>query len=251
MYVKFLTILVVTFFISHQIALAQEEEEEAYVSESIFGINLNTNGGLIGGLMFRHSKQLKGKRYLNLGVECVNVKHPNEVRTSDPNSGSIYILGKKNYLIALRPQIGYEFKLFSKNKEDGIQINALINGGPSIGLVKPYYIEFNNGTSVQAVPYDPNLYDPSTINGSNVVGAGSFFDGIGKTKIVPGLHVKAGLSFEFGSYGSGAVTGIEMGFLLEAYAHKIDILEISSTYPTYNRSAFSSLYVNIYFGGRH
>ncbi|HWZ23007.1 MAG TPA: hypothetical protein VNW06_10160, partial [Cytophagaceae bacterium] len=77
---------------------------------------------------------------------------------------------------------------------------------------------------------------------------GGFLHGFDKIKIVPGLHLKAGLSFEFGSF--GGVSGIEAGALVEVYPQKIQILDVSSSYPTYNRSFFSSLYVNIYFGGR-
>lgn len=240
MYTKFLTVVFFILVISLKTLKAQEESE--YSSENVFGIDLNTNAGLIGGVMFRHTKILQSGRHLNLGVELVNVKHPNEVRISSGN-GSVYVYGKKNYLFALRPQIGYEFVLFTKGKEDGIRVDAIFNGGPSIGIVKPYYVQFQDSSNnLSSVPYS------SSLQSAEVVGSGGFLHGFDKIKIVPGLHLKAGLSFEFGSF--GGVSGVEAGALVEVYPQKIQILDVSSSYPTYNRSFFSSLYINIYFGGR-
>ena len=246
MRIKLLTIFIFTLLLSSTIVVAQDENP--YSRETVFGVDLNTNGGLIGGIMFRHTRELGLGRYVNFGGELVVVKHPNEVRTANSYTGNVFILGKKNYLFALRPQVGYEFVLFTKGKEDGIQVDALINGGPTIGFLKPYYIQYDDGTNVEIVPYDPAYYDPAT-KGAGIVGSGGFFHGFDRMKIVPGLHLKTGLSFEFGSFGSG-VSGVEAGALFEAYPKRIDLLDISSAYSTYNRWFFSSLYVNIYFGGR-
>ncbi len=226
------------------------QEENEYSRETVVGVNLNTNGGLIGGVMFRHTRETGKKKgtYLNFGAELAIVKHPNEIRTSNNYTGNVFILGKKNYLFALRPHIGYEFLLFNKGKEDGIQVDAIFNIGPTIGLVKPYYIQYDNGVRVDIVPYDSKLYDPAT-RGGGIMGPGGFFRGFDQLRIVPGLHLKTGLSFEFGTFGSG-VSGIEAGGLLEVYPQRIELLDISSAFPTYNRWLFSSLYVNIYFGGR-
>ncbi len=238
---RFLSVLLLILIAN---AAIEAQDENEYSSENVFGLNLNTNGGLIGGLMFRHSQERKPGRYLNLGIELVNIKHPNEVRYPGGNSaGNVYILGKKNYLFTLRPQIGYEFVLFSKGKEDGIQVDAIVNGGPSIGIVKPYYIQYQDSTQIHIIPYSASLQDAS------IVGPGGFFHGFDRIRFVPGLHLKTGLSFEFGSFGSG-VSGIEAGSLIEAYTQRIDILDISSSFPTYNRWFFTSLYVNIFFGGR-
>jgi hypothetical protein len=245
---KFLAISLFLLLVGFKTVIAQDDNDNEYSSENVFGVNLNTNAGLIGGIMFRHTQEITPGKYFNIGAEWVNVKHPNEIRFSN-GSGNIYVLGKKNYLFALRPHAGYEFVLFTKGKEDGIQVDAIINGGPTIGFVKPYYIQYNNGTTIQIVPYDPALHDPGTSQGAGITGSGGFFHGFDQLRFVPGLHIKAGLSFEFGAFGSG-VTGIEVGAMLEAYTHKIDLLEVSSSFPTYNRQCFSSLYVNIYFGGR-
>jgi len=244
--VSVLLLIQILYFTSYQ-SNAQDFDE--YETETIFGLNLNTNGGLIGGIMFRHTRALnKRGKYVNFGFEGVNVKHPNEVRYPNSYTGNVFVLGKMNYLIALRPHVGYEWKLFSKGIEDGVQVDFLLNAGPTIGLVKPYYIQYDNGKTIETVPYNPVLHDPAT-KGAGIVGAGGFLYGFDNLKIAPGLHLKSGLSFEFGTWGSG-VSGIEAGAMFEIFPYKIDILEISSSTPTYNRNFFTSMYVNMYFGGR-
>ncbi|HWZ22451.1 MAG TPA: hypothetical protein VNW06_07330, partial [Cytophagaceae bacterium] len=114
MYTKFLSVVFFILIASIGTIQAQgAQEENEFSSENVFGIDFNTNGGLIGGGMFRHTKVLESGRRLNMGVELVNVKNPNEVRVATAN-GTVFIYGKKNYLFALRPQIGYEFVLFTK-----------------------------------------------------------------------------------------------------------------------------------------
>ncbi len=246
MHSKFLTILFFILTVGMKTVTAQEENE--YSSETVFGANFNTSGGLLGGIMFRHSRELETGRYLNIGAEMVYIKHPNEARYPNSVTGSVYVLGKKNYFFTFRPHVGYEFVLFTKGKEDGIQVDALINAGPSIGFVKPYYIQFDDGFKVENVPYDVQKHDPAT-KGGGIIGPGRFFEGFDDIKIIPGFHLKSGLSFEFGAFNSG-VSGLEAGIMLDAYPKRIEILDVSSSFPTYNRWFFSSLYVNIYFGGR-
>lgn len=239
-------LLSVVFLLTNKNTYSQQVDDD-YSSETIFGINLNSNGGLIGGAMVRHSRILTPTKNLNFGLEIVNVKHPNEIRIST-NSGNIYAIGKKNYLIAFRPQVGLEWELFTKGKEDGIRVSLLLNGGPSIGVLKPYYIQYEQFGIIKIVPYDEKLHDPLT-KGTNIVGGAGFFQGFAGTKVVPGLHAKLGLNFEIGNYNS-SLSGIETGLLLEGYPYVVDLMELSSSFETYNRSTFSSLYVSIYFGGR-
>ncbi len=68
-----------------QLGWAQEEsDEDAYDSEFVWGVNLNTNGGLIGGVIFRYSQALDEKMYQHFALEIVNVKHPKEFRYQEP-----------------------------------------------------------------------------------------------------------------------------------------------------------------------
>ncbi|MES2389160.1 MAG: hypothetical protein V4543_14250 [Bacteroidota bacterium] len=223
-------------------AYAQDEEVPEYHTEYDYGINWNTNGGLIGGGMFKYVQRRTENTYRHFGVEIVNVKHYKEL-TYPGSQNSPFIANKLNYLFVVRPQYGREFLLFRKAPEDGVQINAIIAGGPSIGLIKPYFIELYDPNN----PTEPNkevVYDPSKHNLGYIAGAGSPFDGIDMIKTRYGIHAKASLSFEFGSV-SGSVIGAELGFLGEAYKHSIPLM-----YQATNRGVFGSAFLTLYYGSK-
>ena len=89
-------------------AFSQESEEYDYTREFIWGINKNTNGGLIGGIVFKYSKALSPTTFQSFGLELMNVKHPKESRRPTSYNGNSYIYGKQNYLYSIRLQYGRE-----------------------------------------------------------------------------------------------------------------------------------------------
>ena len=218
-----------------------EDSEDSYKTFTSFGITTNTNSGILGGAVFRQSSALSSKfrgnnQYRYLAVELVNVKHPKEISQQVFVTGARLTYGKENYLFVIRPEYGREVTLFSRHEDEGISISAILAAGPSIGLEKPYMIQYQ-GTDgrVTTEPFDPN----ST---ASIVGAGSFFAGFGQMKIIPGLHAKAALSFELSAFRDN-VTGIEVGFLTEAFARKPQIMAVAE-----NKSFFTSGFITLYFG---
>jgi len=220
-------------------AIAQEDEDEEYSSEFVYGLNFNTNGGIIGGAIFKYSQAISSKMYQTFGLEIVNVKHPKELRVTYNNTNT-FIAGKQNYLFAVRPQYGREFVLFRKAPDEGVQINAIAAIGPSFGLLKPYYILYSySSTDVRSERYDPDRHDLSRI-----IGTGRLFDGFDEIKIVPGINLKAGLSFELSGF-RNSVTGFEVGFMTEAYTKEAVIMPRAN-----NRGFFTSGYLNLFFGSK-
>lgn len=223
-------------------ASAQDDEDDDAGREFIYGVNLNSNAGIIGGVIFRYSKPLTERTYHHFGLEIVNVKHPKEFR--QPTQGNSFIYGKTNYLFAVRPHYGREVVLFRKSPEEGVRINALAAVGPSIGVIKPYFIELAvSNTETIIVQYDPE--DPSHMDASRILGSAGLlrFNG---SSIAAGLHAKVGFTFEFGNFRS-SVTGFEVGTLTEVYSREIMIVKYLSVQ---NRQLFTSVYLNLFFGGR-
>src|SRR5882762_2024999 len=120
---------------------AQTQDSYDYNSEFIWGINKNTSGGLIGGLVFKKGRKLSDKVVETFGLEVVNVKNPQEVRRSSNSTGNFFIYGKSNFLYAFRFQYGRDFILFKKAPQQGVEIKLVTAIGPTIGVVAPYYIE--------------------------------------------------------------------------------------------------------------
>ncbi|GAB3703666.1 hypothetical protein GCM10027592_34000 [Spirosoma flavus] len=231
-----------------------DTEDEIYPTETTFGITTNTNAGVIGGVSFRQSKLLSGTlfglpQYRYLSIELVNVKHPKELQSSVNSIGSRYIDGKENYLFVLRPQYGREVKLFQRKSDEGIAVSGILAAGPSLGIIKPYYLEVVLGNNSRTAPASQVNASPT---GETVIGSGGFLEGLGQSKLTVGLNVKAALSFELSAFRANT-TGVEIGFLAEAFPNTIVI--IPSTNPSGdreqgNRSFFTSAYITLFFGSK-
>jgi len=224
-----------------------EDAEETYKSFTSVGITTNTNSGILGGVVFRKSNAISSKmfgknQYRYLAIELVNVKHPKELSQQDFVTGARFVYGKRNYLFALRPEYGREITLFNRHEDEGISISGIVAVGPSFGLEKPYMVQFQDKDGrvvTRSLKMEPNT-DPY----DGAIGAGSFFSGFGQMKIVPGLHLKTALSFELSAFREN-VTGVEIGFIAEAYSREIQLMTIAQ-----NRSFYSSGYITLYFGSK-
>lgn len=248
MRVKLLLSVLILFALSTEIyaqrrSVKNEDAEETYKSFTSVGITTNTNSGILGGAVFRQSSALGSKMfgknaYRYLALELVNVKHPKELSTQDFVTGARLVYGKQNYLFVLRPEYGREIALFSRQDDEGISISGIVAAGPSLGFEKPYMVQYQGSDGrVTTEPFDPN-------KAGDIIGAGSFFQGFGKSKVVPGLHIKTAMSFELSAFRDN-VTGVEIGFIAEAFSRKITIMADAQ-----NKAFFTSGYLTLYFGSK-
>jgi hypothetical protein len=219
-------------------------DEENFKSILSFGLTSNTNSGLLGGIMVRDEFLINNnafhRQFHYLNLEIVNVNHYRESTSNGLGSGSGYVYGKQNYLFAIRPQYGREINVFRKSSEGGVNINAILAGGPTIGVLKPYYIQVAYGRG----NYRDEIFDPTKHTLNNIVGSGGFFEGLGNSQIVPGVNLKAALNFELDAFRQSNIS-LEIGFLAEAYSKQVNIMAL-----TENRNLFTSGYVTIFFGGK-
>jgi hypothetical protein len=223
--------------------------EDDYHSSFAVGITTNTNSGLLGGLMFRktivsdNNSLHNQSKYLNL--EIVNVKHYREGTSQAGGNGRNYVSGKENYLFAIRPQYGREITLFKRSPDGGVNISAILAGGPTIGLLKPYYLDISYTDAgrgkTASVPASANLSSLYT-KGFQVFGAGSFFSGFDELSVVPGANVKLAFDIELDAFRQSNIS-LEVGFLAEAYTKAVPIM-----YAAQNRSLFTSGYITVFFG---
>ncbi|UOQ53740.1 hypothetical protein [Hymenobacter cellulosivorans] len=238
-------------------AQAQVSEDPSYRKEFTYGINFNTRGGLIGGVAVRSTRVLDEKWSRFWGVEGVEVKHPKEQRVLNQNSGGSFVFGKSNYLFVLRPSYGMQRVIFRKAPESGVQVNALVGAGPSIGLLMPYYIyyDYTVRENRPGAPIQEDIrseqYDPAVNSAdSRILDRAPIFSGANETKARIGGHLRGALSFEYGRY-RDAVAGIETGFLFELYPKELTILRAPNiSDATLNTNFFPSVYLTLYIGHR-
>ena len=245
------------------VPLPAPSDEQSYQRETVFGLNFNTQGGLIGGVNVRSSRVLDDRQLWFWSLEGVFFKNPKEETVTNNATGGSFTLYKTNYAFALRPSIGIQRILFRKAAESGVQVNGLLSAGPSIGLLMPYYISYDESWArrggvggpsqtdvIVDAQFDPGIHDPNYI-----IDRAPFFGGISHTKIVPGVHLRGGLSFEYGRY-RDAVAGAEVGFLVEAYTKRLVTFNpTSATTSTdlnlLNKQFYPSVYLTLYLGHRN
>lgn len=218
---------------------AQLQDGYDYQTEFTWGINKNTSGGLIGGFVFKKSFKMTDRMLQTFGLEIMNVRHPQEIRFSS-RFGNSFTFGKENYLYTFRLQYGRDFILFKKAPQQGVEIKAVFAAGPSIGVEAPYYVEWENRNAQITIREQYN----TTIIKDNILGTGRLFQGLGDSKIVPGINFKAALNFELGLFKS-QVTGFEAGVLVDVYVREIDIMARAKNYSTY-----PTLFLALFFGNR-
>jgi hypothetical protein len=233
MRIAFLTISIL--LLAQVSSTAQIYDDYEYKKEFLWGVNKNTNSGLIGGVFLRHSRQKSDRLYTTYSIELMNVKHPKEQKYTSSSTGTSFIWGKQNYLYSIRAQYGLEKLLFKKASQQGVQISAGTAGGLSIGLEAPYYVLTDGGAYS---PYDPNKYP----NLGSIHGSGRLLQGIGESSVVPGLNGKGYLAFEFGAFRNN-VAGVELGISSELFTRRIILI------PTQDNKAFYSAAFFTFFWG--
>ncbi len=238
---KKISILIFALLILSFGAFAQTQDSYEYQSEFTWGITKNTASGLIGGFTFKKAKKINDKVLATYGLEIVNVKHPQEVRTTSVQTGNFYIFGKSNYLYAFRFQYGRDVILFKKAPQQGVEIKGVFAVGPSFGLQTPYYVEYTGdagGFNTQTSQYN------TSIPTQQILGAGRLFEGLGESKIKLGGNFKAAVNFELGTVKS-QVTGFEAGFLVDAYTSRIELMPTAKKY-----SVYPTLFLTLFYGTR-
>jgi hypothetical protein len=232
-------------------------DEQSYSKEFVYGVNFNTQGGLLGGVSVRSTRVLDDRLLRFWSIEGVMLKNAKEQTLSTVVGGS-YVDRKTNYAFVLRPSVGLQRILFRKAADAGVQVNGLLSAGPSIGLLMPYYISYDyTAARTQVIDLQKDdirneQYDPfKHVDPGVIIDHGPLFSGIGQTKVVPGFHLRGGLSFEYGRY-RDAVTGLEVGVLVEGFTKRMVILSPGNLAETdgLNRQLFPSVYLTLYFGHR-
>ena len=203
-------------------AMIKQEEEGilVYHKQNAFGLQPRTDGYGI----FYEIGRMKTPRFTNLYlIEFTEIKHPKEERTqSDGFFNNSYIYGKVNNFYQLKLGFGQQYILGQKGNKNGIAVMGIYQGGLSMGLLRPYYINITEpGVGQRDIKYqsaDSTLFLGSAVNGSSGLGKG--WD---ELSLKPGAFVKTSLRFDFGRYNE-MVQAVQIGISLEAFSDKIEIM---------------------------
>ena len=216
------------------------------------GVRLNTNGW---GLFLNLGRAVSYSKQRFYQIEFVEFKHPKEQKqASDYGFSGLgyppkpFVFGKQNTFHALHFGFGNRVFIGDKAEKSGVEVNFTYLIGPSLGLLKPYYLDVivsteDGGVDTEAFRYD-GFNDSIFLSRESIYGASGFSKGLKEIKFRPGIHAKAGFNFDWSDY-NDRIRAVEVGLAADVYPKRIPIMIEERNDPY-----FIYLYLAIQFGKR-
>lgn len=227
------------------------QAQKSFDKELIFGGGLHSRGFL---LTSEYSKIQSETRSFSFRIEFTEFKNAKEKRltaerlATGGNSRRSYIYGKQNNFYALRLGGGHRFYISEKTEKSPVALAFSYNGGFSMGMLKPYYLDLiyrldPTGFRLSSERYTEQnklvFLEPLDINGAT-----GFSAGWDELTVAPGLFAKGSLIFDWGA-NDGIAKILELGFTADIYFRNIPIMVDEVRPPL-----FVNLFMNFYFGKR-
>ena len=223
-----------------------------YNRETTFNLKLTTNRGFVPGLEFGRLRTYYKTTYYHISLG--EIKHPKEQRQSaepvQSRSFRPYVYGKQNNLFALRGGWGVKRYFSEKAKQKGVAVGMSYTFGPSLGLLKPYYLTINlEGANAgigrpTAVKYSEK-YKADFLNNSKILGAAPFTQGLGEISVIPGGTASIAYHMDWGAFDE-MVKALDIGLVVDVFARKAPIFVGDEQ----NKQVFFNFFLNLQFGKR-
>lgn len=230
--------------------LIKQEEEGALIfrKQGLFGFKLNTDGW---SLIYEHGKYKTITKTTVWWMELGERKDKKQEKLSSGSSsfpglayGNPFVYGKENNFYYFKLGLGGQYLIGGKGNKNGVAVSLIYGGGLSLGMLKPYYLEIQNGTTgkIEDIKYTGS--NDSVFLAGDILGAAGFGKGFNEIKYVPGAHVRTALRFDYGRYNE-ILSAIELGVNIEYYTEKMPIMVWNDPHH-----AFFNAYLAIEFGKR-
>ncbi len=162
--------------------------------------------------------------------------------------------GKQNSLFVLRAGKGTKKLLTDKAKRKGVAIGYNYEAGPSIAILKPYFLEliynFEKDGRFFNELRDEKYSEANAVkflDYNSIFGGGSGSKGWSQVSIIPGVQGKLALFFSLGAFDEYAKS-LEIGVMGDFFIRKIPIMVESETISS--KPYFVNFYVTLEFGKR-
>lgn len=224
------------------------ENKILYNRQRTYGIVFHNLGM---GLNYRTGKRISIFKTRMLEFEFVSMKSYKQVKMINPYviNSKRYVYGKINDAFFIRAGVIWK-KLLNRKPYwggGGVEVRFTYGGGLSLGIAKPYYVYVIKDISGSSQTFSivPERYDPDKHSNTDIYGRAPFSKGFNEITIHPGLSLKTGLNFEFGTQ-STKVKSVEIGAAL-------DIIPAGMTVMYYdaNQILFPTFYISVSLGQRY
>ena len=220
-----------------------EEGVLVYSKQSIFGVQLRTNGY---GIFYELGKMKTNRKTSIYRIDFTEIKnHKEEKLNGNSFFGNSFIYGKINYFYPLTIGIGQQYILGQKGNKNGVAVSMVYNAGIALGLLRPYYLNVNDPMTNENKTIKYTVQDSSLFLGPTISGGGGFGKGWNEIKVKPGAFAKFAMRFDYGRFNE-SVNGLEIGTSAEFYASKIPIM----LFQKKDKRLFIQAYIAIIFGKR-
>jgi hypothetical protein len=221
--------------------IKQEEEGViTYKKSFLFGVKLISSGY---GAFFEVGRASSVKKAMLYQFEFSELKNVKEQKVNSYYSNSIpYIYGKINYVYPVKLGVQQQMLLGNKLNKNGVAVTANYGGGLSLALLRPYYVQLQDGNGVDYIKYDSK--DSLQFLTGKIIGGAGLSKGWNEITVNPGLYAKMAFRFDYGAYNE-VISALEVGIAGDYYSKAIPQMVYNS-----QKNFFFSAYVAILFGKR-
>lgn len=249
-----LSLLLLTVFVSEGQAQIAPKETVGFLynKETTFNLRLATNKSFGFGMEWGRLRTYNKTKTLSLGIS--EMKHPKEQRQnaapSVRRSSRPFVYGKQNSLFVLRSGWGLKRYYSEKAKQKGVAIGISYSIGPTLGLLKPYYLALNYP---ETGSYSGRLLlqkysasnDSVFLDNSKILGAAPFTKGLSEISVLPGGTASIAYHMDWGAFDE-MVKALEIGLTIDVFAKKAPIFVDNAQ----NQQVFFNFFLNLQFGKR-
>lgn len=220
-----------------------------YNYESAINLKLATNRGYIVG--WEKGRLRTYYRTTFYHVSLGELHSPREVRQSAPPQTRYrsYVFGKQNNVLMLRGGWGAKRYYSEKAKVKGVAVGISYSFGPSLGLVKPYYLALaRTADTPGSFVIRQEKYSESNaevfLNNSRILGAAPYTRGFTEMSVIPGANASIAFHMDWGAFDE-VVKAFEIGAMLDVFPRPVPILVSDSNSPIY-----LNFFINLQLGKR-
>jgi hypothetical protein len=251
----FITVFFVIFFVV--LAGAQNPDDAAkgiiYYKDYSVGIEAATNGF---GAFVNISHRINLYKTKFYQFEITNITSPKAIEQASEYSSPVgfdspkpFDYGKQNNFYTINASIGMKRLIAEKADKSGVELSLKYMGGVSLGILKPYDLDLiysNDNTTISYILQQSYAEAGARfLNPEYIYGASGFTYGLNQISFVPGIHLKAGLNFDWAKYDDN-IKALEVGIACNAYYEKVPIMVSNAA----NEQIIPELYVSIELGKR-
>ena len=218
-----------TFLLSAQNIDIQDESEKPIEERIVFDRQNTINVAIHSqglGVGFKIGRIKSINLTNNWEAEVVSLHSLKEIKSMSISQYNTrpFVYGKLNSVYVVRFGYGQERRIFGKPYWGGIETRWTYEAGASLALAKPYYYYVVSYQPSSLGGYFQTVEEQTFAQGIDILGRASFFKGIGEIKLSPGVHARAGLSFEFGKTRT-QVQALNIDVLAEFFPLGVSIMD--------------------------